>query len=303
MPSRAFTWQSWFAKTAPLVKTKFCSSSATTKVIPTCCFRRRTRPGRHTTPGAAAASTRRITPPAERSPSATAGRLHNFDTSPLNYYFAEEYPMTRFLERNGFDVSYFAGIDTDRLGSEILEHKIFLSVGHDEYWSGDQRANVEAARDAGVNLAFFSGNEVFWKTRLPAATLPATPYGVMVCYKETLANAKIDPARGRLDGHLARSAICLPQPTAAAPKTRSPARCSPSTATAISARAIDVQSEFAALRFWRNTDRGYADGQPKRISRRSRAGLRMGRRPRQRLPAGRPLRPVVHDAKRCRNTF
>ena len=28
-----------------------------------------------------------------------------------------------------------------------------------------QRANVEAARDAGVNLAFFSGNEVFWKTR------------------------------------------------------------------------------------------------------------------------------------------
>ena len=29
-----------------------------------------------------------------------------------------------------------------------------------------QRANVEAARDAGVNLAFFSGNEVFWKTRL-----------------------------------------------------------------------------------------------------------------------------------------
>ncbi len=41
----------------------------------------------------------------------------------------------------------------------------FLSVGHDEYWSGAQRANVEAARDAGVNLAFFSGNEVFWKTR------------------------------------------------------------------------------------------------------------------------------------------
>ena len=40
-----------------------------------------------------------------------------------------------------------------------------MSAGHDEYWSGQQRANVEAARDAGVNLAFFSGNEVFWKTR------------------------------------------------------------------------------------------------------------------------------------------
>ena len=56
-------------------------------------------------------------------------------------------------------------MDTDRRGAELLKHKVFLSVGHDEYWSGAQRANVEAARDAGVNLAFFSGNEVFWKTR------------------------------------------------------------------------------------------------------------------------------------------
>ena len=50
-------------------------------------------------------------------------------------------------------------------GSLLIDHKVFLSTGHDEYWSGQQRANVEAARDAGVNLAFFSGNEVFWKTR------------------------------------------------------------------------------------------------------------------------------------------
>ena len=51
-----------------------------------------------------------------------------------------------------------------------LDHKVFLSVGHDEYWSGQQRANVEAARDAGVNLAFFSGNEVYWKTRWETAS-------------------------------------------------------------------------------------------------------------------------------------
>ena len=39
-------------------------------------------------------------------------------------------------------------------------------MGHDEYWSGRQRRNVEAARDAGVHLGFFSGNEVFWEARL-----------------------------------------------------------------------------------------------------------------------------------------
>src|SRR5207249_10094054 len=76
-----------------------------------------------------------------------------------------EYPMIRWLEANGYNVSYTTDVDSDRLGGEILEHKVFLSVGHDEYWSGGQRANVEAARNAGVNLAFFSGNEVFWKTR------------------------------------------------------------------------------------------------------------------------------------------
>ena len=102
--------------------------------------------------------------------------------------------MVRWLEANGYDVSYFTGVDSDRLGQEIREHKVFLSVGHDEYWSSNQRANVEAARDAGVNLAFFSGNEIFWKTRWESSTDGSnTPYRTLVSYKETHANAKIDP--------------------------------------------------------------------------------------------------------------
>ncbi len=64
--------------------------------------------------------------------------------------------MIRFLERNGYNVSYFTNIDAARNGNLILNHKIFLSVGHDEYWSKEQRNNVEAARNAGVHIAFFS---------------------------------------------------------------------------------------------------------------------------------------------------
>jgi hypothetical protein len=108
--------------------------------------------------------------------------------------FNAEYPMVRWLERNGYDVSYFTGVDADRRGAEILEHKAFLSVGHDEYWSAQQRENVEAARDAGVNLAFFSGNEVFWKTRWEdSIDGSGTDHRTLVCYKETHANDKIDP--------------------------------------------------------------------------------------------------------------
>ncbi|MGH3658372.1 MAG: DUF4082 domain-containing protein, partial [Micromonosporaceae bacterium] len=75
-----------------------------------------------------------------------------------------------------------------------LEHRAFLSIGHDEYWSGQQRTNVEAARDAGVNLAFLSGNEIFWKTRWEnSIDGSGTTYRTLVTYKETHANAVIDP--------------------------------------------------------------------------------------------------------------
>ena len=116
------------------------------------------------------------------------------ESSPEDFVFNAEYPMVRWLERNGFDVSYFSGVDTDERAAELLEHKVFLSVGHDEYWSGTQRANVEAARAAGINLAFFSGNEMFWKTRWEASVDGSnTPRRTLVSYKETHANAVIDP--------------------------------------------------------------------------------------------------------------
>lgn len=115
-------------------------------------------------------------------------------TGPEDFVFNAEYPMVRWMEANGYDVSYIAGVDADRSGALLKNHKAFFSVGHDEYWSGQQRANVEAARDAGVNMAFFSGNEVFWKTRWENSTDgSATAYRTMVCYKETHANGKIDP--------------------------------------------------------------------------------------------------------------
>ena len=99
--------------------------------------------------------------------------VHDAQRRAEDWLFNAEYPMVRWLERNGYDVSYSTDVDSDRIGAEILEHEAFLSVGHDEYWSAGQRANVEAARDAGVDLAFFSGNEVYWKTRWESAVAGA----------------------------------------------------------------------------------------------------------------------------------
>ncbi len=110
-----------------------------------------------------------------------------------NFIFNAEYPMIRWLEANGYDVSYISGIDTARNGSLLLKHKIFMASGHDEYVDTMQRANIEAARDAGVNLTFFAGNETFWKTRWENSTDGSnTPYRTLVCYKETLGDV-VDP--------------------------------------------------------------------------------------------------------------
>ncbi len=165
--------------------------------------------------------------------------------------FNAEYPMVRWLERNGYDVSYTTGVDADRRGSEMLEHKVYMSVGHDEYWSGQQRANVEAARDAGVNVAFFSGNEIFWKTRWEegiggSSSNPRT----LVCYKETHANEPIDPE----DPSTWTGTWMDPRFTPPADGGRPQNELS-GTLFAVNAgtAAIEVPAADAQLRLWRNT--------------------------------------------------
>ncbi|MGE7432953.1 DUF4082 domain-containing protein [Kitasatospora sp. NPDC001175] len=103
-----------------------------------------------------------------------------------NGVYGSEYAMIGWLERNGYDVSYLSGIDVTTKGLLLQNHKVFMSNGHDEYWNQAQRDNVTAARAAGVNLAFFSANEMFWRTRFEnSIDGTATPYRTMVSYKET----------------------------------------------------------------------------------------------------------------------
>ena len=121
---------------------------------------------------------------------------------------------------------YCGDIDTDRDPAELLSHKVFISSGHDEYWSGAQRTNVEAARDAGVHLIFLSGNEVFWKVRWEPSHRrlghAAPHHGLLqgdAGRRQDRSAARRGPARGAIRAS-ARPA------TAAGPRTRSPARCS-----------------------------------------------------------------------------
>jgi hypothetical protein len=76
-----------------------------------------------------------------------------------------EYNAVRFLERNGYDVEYVTDVDTHQRAAAPGTTRVFLSVGHDEYWSWQMREHVEAARDRGVHLAFLGANTCYWQIR------------------------------------------------------------------------------------------------------------------------------------------
>ncbi|PJG51828.1 hypothetical protein CVM73_28790 [Bradyrhizobium forestalis] len=108
--------------------------------------------------------------------------------------FSAEYPAIYWLEQNGYDVSYISGIDAATNGSLLLNHQVYMDVGHDEYWTDSQFSNVQAAGHAGVNLMFLSGNEVYWQTRLaPSIDASQTANRTLISYKDTHANQLIDP--------------------------------------------------------------------------------------------------------------
>jgi hypothetical protein len=71
-----------------------------------------------------------------------------------------EFPLAYWMESLGYDVTYISNLDTHRDGEGLRRTRGFLSVGHDEYWTIEMFDNVRAAIDAGVNVAFLSGNAV-----------------------------------------------------------------------------------------------------------------------------------------------
>lgn len=78
-----------------------------------------------------------------------------------------EFPLSYWMEEQAYDVSYISNMDVHLDGLPGLQRtKGFISVGHDEYWTRKMYDVVSAARDAGVNLAFLSGNSVWGEVPL-----------------------------------------------------------------------------------------------------------------------------------------
>ena len=100
-------------------------------------------------------------------------------------HLAWELPFVRWQEAHGYDVGYCADLDLGRYPEVVSGRRLVIVAGHPEYWSPAMRATLEHAIAAGTNVAFFSGNEMYWRVRFEDAgqRSPGSP--------------ATDPARGR----------------------------------------------------------------------------------------------------------
>ena len=103
-----------------------------------------------------------------------------------------------WFERQGYDITYVSDIDLQQNPALLINHRAYLSLGHDEYWSKEMRDELEQARNAGVGLAFLGADVGYWQIRFePDAA--GTPDRTVVCYKvETARNdLQLDPFYGK----------------------------------------------------------------------------------------------------------
>jgi len=94
-----------------------------------------------------------------------------------------DYNYLRWLEREGYHLSYITNLDTHARPGALANATAFLSIGHDEYWSFDMRQNVENALQQGVNLGFLSANAVYWQVRFSDDPTSGAQNRIMDIYK------------------------------------------------------------------------------------------------------------------------
>jgi len=102
-----------------------------------------------------------------------------------------EYPLVRFAEKHGLDVTYATDVAIARHPRFLLRHRTLLSLGSDECWSLAGRMAAVAAHDRGMNIVFFGASPILRHVRLRNS--PLGPAREEVDYRD----ARADPLAGK----------------------------------------------------------------------------------------------------------
>jgi len=89
-----------------------------------------------------------------------------------------EIPFIRWLESSGYTAEYCTNVDVHYIAGLLDHYRLFVSIGHDEYWSKEMRDHVEGFISRGGNVAFLGSNTCYWQVRLEDDGRK------IVCYKD-----------------------------------------------------------------------------------------------------------------------
>lgn len=104
-----------------------------------------------------------------------------YDADGAEKFRVYEWPAVVLAERLRIPLAYSTGVDVHDDPAVLDGAAAVVCLGHDEYWTPEQRAHVTRARDAGSNIAFLGANTCFRRIRLEAG--PAPDGRTVVCYK------------------------------------------------------------------------------------------------------------------------
>jgi hypothetical protein len=115
-----------------------------------------------------------------------------FDLDGASAFLAHDRAVIELAERMGVPLAYVTSMEIATDPNLLHGASAVFSLGHDEYWTPQERAHVTAARDAGVNVAFLGANCCFRRIRLADSKLGLQRQ--VICYKTSYTQ---DPLYGK----------------------------------------------------------------------------------------------------------
>ncbi|MFK4149203.1 N,N-dimethylformamidase beta subunit family domain-containing protein [Streptomyces sp. NPDC004065] len=119
-----------------------------------------------------------------------------YDGDGAEKFLVHEWAAVVLAERLGIPLAYTTGNDVHRDPTVLRGASALICLGHDEYWTPEQRRHVTRARDAGTNVAFLGANTCFRRVRLEPGE--AGPGRSVVCYKSAYRADPCYPSRPAL---------------------------------------------------------------------------------------------------------
>lgn len=86
-------------------------------------------------------------------------------------FLANEFPLVAWAEQRGLDVTYADDLTLAQHPSFLLQHRVLLSLGHDECWALPERNAAINAANHGLNIVFFGASAMLRHVRLQGSSL------------------------------------------------------------------------------------------------------------------------------------